>query len=183
MKLVIIIDSYPQGHEQQLRLINNLKKLKSLGFDILLTSHYLCPESIVEHTDYYLFEKSNNYHFLDSDILNENICGVQNPVYLKYTQIADEVFYDRLVVTGWSVAITSQLFNAIKLLFSKGYDYAFYLVDDFNCPDDFNKKIESILERIPQDRIEKYPHLGTGWVPKTEAQRRREAAPKVYIGR
>ena len=30
MKLVIIIDSYPQGHEQQLRLINNLKKLKSL---------------------------------------------------------------------------------------------------------------------------------------------------------
>ena len=94
-----------------------------------------------------IFEKTNNYHYLDSDILNQNICNVKNPVYLKYTQIADEIFYDRLVVTGWSVAITSQLFNAIKFLFNKGYDYAFYLVDDFICPNDFNLKIENILEK------------------------------------
>lgn len=36
---------------------------------------------------------------------------------------------------------------------------------------------------VVEDRIEKYPHLGTEWVPKTEAQRRREAEPKVWIGR
>jgi hypothetical protein len=36
---------------------------------------------------------------------------------------------------------------------------------------------------IVQDRIEKYPHLGTGWIPKTEEQRRREAEPKVWTGR
>ena len=36
---------------------------------------------------------------------------------------------------------------------------------------------------VVEDRIEKYPHLGTGWVPKTEEQRRREAEPKIYIGR
>ena len=36
---------------------------------------------------------------------------------------------------------------------------------------------------IVHDRIEKYPQLGTGWVPKTEKQRREEAEPKVYIGR
>ena len=36
---------------------------------------------------------------------------------------------------------------------------------------------------IVQDRIEKYPHLGTGFIPKTEEQRRREAEPKVWIGR
>jgi hypothetical protein len=34
-----------------------------------------------------------------------------------------------------------------------------------------------------QDRILKYPHLGDGWIPKTEAQRRLEAAPKVWTGR
>lgn len=34
-----------------------------------------------------------------------------------------------------------------------------------------------------QDRIEKYPQLGTGIIPKTEAQRRYEAEPKRYIGR
>jgi hypothetical protein len=36
---------------------------------------------------------------------------------------------------------------------------------------------------VVEDRIEKYPHLGTGWIPKTEEQRRREAEPKVWIGR
>ena len=34
-----------------------------------------------------------------------------------------------------------------------------------------------------QDRIQKYPQLGNGIVPKTEAQRRYEAEPKRYVGR
>lgn len=36
---------------------------------------------------------------------------------------------------------------------------------------------------VVQDRIEKYPQLGEGWIPKTEAQRRAEAAKKVWTGR
>ena len=36
---------------------------------------------------------------------------------------------------------------------------------------------------VVQDRIEKYPHLGTGWIPKTEAQRKREAEPQKWVGR
>ena len=36
---------------------------------------------------------------------------------------------------------------------------------------------------VIQDRIEKYPELGNGIVPKTEQQRREEAAPKRYVGR
>jgi len=36
---------------------------------------------------------------------------------------------------------------------------------------------------LVQDRIEKYPHLGTGWVPKTEAQRLEDTRPKIYTGR
>jgi uncharacterized protein YajQ (UPF0234 family) len=39
------------------------------------------------------------------------------------------------------------------------------------------------LAFIVEDRIQKYPHLGDGWVPKTEEQRRLEALPKKYIGR
>ena len=34
-----------------------------------------------------------------------------------------------------------------------------------------------------EDRIRKYPHLGDGWIPKTEEQRRIDALPKQYIGR
>jgi hypothetical protein len=36
---------------------------------------------------------------------------------------------------------------------------------------------------VIEDRIKKYPHLGNEWVPKTEAQRREEAKPKIYVGR
>jgi hypothetical protein len=36
---------------------------------------------------------------------------------------------------------------------------------------------------VINDRISKYPHLGDGWIPKTEEQRRLEAAPKVWSGR
>jgi hypothetical protein len=36
---------------------------------------------------------------------------------------------------------------------------------------------------VIQDRIQKYPQLGTGIIPKTEKQRREEAEPKRYVGR
>lgn len=39
------------------------------------------------------------------------------------------------------------------------------------------------MAMVVEDRIKKYPHLGDGWIPKTEEQRRRDAEPKVYIGR
>jgi hypothetical protein len=41
----------------------------------------------------------------------------------------------------------------------------------------------SAMAIVVQDRINKYPHLGTGWVPKSEAERRYDALPKRYIGR
>ena len=36
---------------------------------------------------------------------------------------------------------------------------------------------------VINDRIQKYPHLGNEWIPKTEEQRRLEAAPKIWTGR
>ena len=36
---------------------------------------------------------------------------------------------------------------------------------------------------VVHDRIEKYPHLGDGWIPKTERQRQIDAAPKHWTGR
>ena len=39
------------------------------------------------------------------------------------------------------------------------------------------------LVYVVNDRIQKYPHLGNEWIPKTEEQRRLEAAPKTWTGR
>ena len=40
-----------------------------------------------------------------------------------------------------------------------------------------------MMAKVVEDRIEKYPQYGTGWIPKTEKQRQEEAKPKIYIGR
>jgi hypothetical protein len=40
-----------------------------------------------------------------------------------------------------------------------------------------------IFAIVVEDRVQKYPQLGTGWIPKTEAQRREDAKPKKYVGR
>lgn len=39
------------------------------------------------------------------------------------------------------------------------------------------------LAMVVEDRIKKYPHLGQGWIPKTEEQRKKEAEPQVWVGR
>jgi len=152
MKYVIIIDSYPQTEIQKERLVKTLKKLKNKNIDVLLTSHNTCTPEIIENSTYFLFEKKNDYHYLDSHILNENIGESKDPTYMRYTYINDNVFYDKLVVTAWSVAIISQLFNAVKFLYGKGYDYAFYMVDDFICPDDFEIKLNQILDKSKNKR-------------------------------
>jgi hypothetical protein len=47
----------------------------------------------------------------------------------------------------------------------------------------FASTIGLMIAYVVQDRIKKYPQLGTEWIPKTEAQRQREALPQKYIGR
>jgi hypothetical protein len=47
----------------------------------------------------------------------------------------------------------------------------------------FSISIGSMFVWLINDRIEKYPHLGTGWIPKTEEERKREAEPKIWTGR
>lgn len=152
-KFAFIIDTYPSSKEDRDMLLYNIKNIKKEGIDIILTSHHSLDSEIIENVDYFLFEKSNNYHYLDSDVLNNDLSNLKEPVFAKYYNLGNEVFYDRTVVTGWSVAITSQLFNAINFLHSKGYEFAFYLVGDFKYPQTgFSSKIENIFLKLENRR-------------------------------
>ena len=143
-KFAFIIDAYPSSNEDRTSLLDNIKNIKSEGIDILLTSHHTCSSDIIENVDYFLFEKSNNYYYLDSDVLNNDLSNLKDPVFMRY-YTAGETFIDRSVVTGWSVSITSQFFNAVNFLKSKGYDYAFYLISDFVYPDSgFSRILNSV---------------------------------------
>ena len=39
------------------------------------------------------------------------------------------------------------------------------------------------LSLVVEDRVRKYPHLGQGWIPKTEEHRKKEAENQVWVGR
>jgi rubrerythrin len=36
---------------------------------------------------------------------------------------------------------------------------------------------------VVEDRIRKYPQYGTGWIPRTELQRKKDSESSVYVGR
>lgn len=150
MKYAVIIDSYPSSDDDKNLLLKNIEILKFQNIDVLLTSHSTCSNKIIENCDYYLFEKSNHYYFHDSHIINENLKNISDPVFQKYFSILDITFFDRVVLTGWSVGITSQFFNAISLLFNKGYRYAFYVIGDCIIGEDFNQKLQRIIDRSPE---------------------------------
>lgn len=147
MKYAVIIDSYPSSDDDKNLLLKNLKILKSQNIDVILTSHHPCNSEIIENSTYFLYESENNYYYLDSNIINENISGITNPIYQKYIELGGYIFYDRCVITGWSVAIISQMINSIKFLWSKGYDYAFYIVEDCIIPNNFKEILDKILTK------------------------------------
>ena len=56
---LIIILSHCDTEEKKEVLINNVNKLKSNNFDILLVSHIPIPSSIQELVEYFIYDKSN----------------------------------------------------------------------------------------------------------------------------
>jgi len=157
-KVCYILDTYPSGEKERLELIQNLKNIKDEGSDILLTSHNTCDPEIIDLVDYFIYEKENTYYYLDSDILNYiNKENVLNPIFMKAITTNDSVFINKLVITGYSVVITSQLINSIKFLHSKGYSFAFYFVGDFLFPSGGLKhKTDAIIQRLEKTNKKNY---------------------------
>lgn len=151
MKYAIILDSFPSSDEDKDLLLKNLKILKSQDIDVLLTSHHTCNTEIIENSTYFLYERENKFYYLDSHIINNNLKGIQNPIFQRFFSIGGLTFYDRIVFTGWAVSIVSQFINATKYLWSKGYDFVFYMVGDCLVPEDLHIKVESIFKKIKND--------------------------------
>jgi hypothetical protein len=148
-KYAIIIDSHPSTDEKKKRLISNLENLKKQNIVVVLTSRYPCPPEIISKADHFIYQSYQKFHYLDSDILNHMSCENLDPItpYHSWSYFADLRVIDRLVNIQWSIAIVSSIQSAIQLLWAKGYDYGFFLVDDFICPDDMVLKIENIIKK------------------------------------
>jgi FkbM family methyltransferase len=58
-KEIFILSTYPDMEGKEKLLNDTVKKLKSLGKDVLIASHYPVPDYIVKKADYYLYDSKN----------------------------------------------------------------------------------------------------------------------------
>lgn len=58
-KQIILISSYCDNEEKISVLINNIKKIKNVGFDVAVISPILLPNEIISLSDYVFFTKEN----------------------------------------------------------------------------------------------------------------------------
>jgi hypothetical protein len=146
-KYAIIIDSHPSTDEQKQRLVSNLENLKKQNIDVVLTSRYPCPPEILTKCTHFIYQSHEKFYYLDSDILNYMSCENLEPItpYQSFIQIGELLVIDKLINIQWNISMVSGMQSAFQLLWAKGYNYAFYLIDDFVCPDDLSDKIQKIF--------------------------------------
>ena len=146
-KICFVIDSYPSTEEHKGELIKTLKKFRREGIDVLLTSHHPCTPEIIEQSTYFIFEKENTCHFLESEIVNSKYFpSTESYSTLFHFSIPGRRYSNGIISTGYTKSIVSNFFNSIRVLHGKGYDLVFWLVDDFKYPEPgFNVIINSIV--------------------------------------
>jgi hypothetical protein len=167
-KICFVVDSYPSNEEHKGELLGTLKKFREEGIDVLLTSHHPCTPEIIEQSTYFIFEKENTCHFLESEIINnKDFFATELSSTLFHFSIPGRRYYNGIISTGYTKSIVSNFFNSIRVLRGKGYDLVFWLVDDFKYPESgFNMIVDSIMCEMRESGSKNYffenlpSHLG-----------------------
>lgn len=56
---IFCIGCWPNSEEKMATLVETINQVKSLGFPVLITSHYALPPTVIETADYYIYDKRN----------------------------------------------------------------------------------------------------------------------------
>jgi hypothetical protein len=115
MKNVLIIGTYPNENHKVILLEKCLEKVRPLGFDIILVSHFSVSEKIQEMVDYYFYEKNN----------------ILTPTNLtpEWT-FNNQSFSLRKKNFGHVLAVSNNIINGIKLSKNLGYENFIYMEYD-----------------------------------------------------
>jgi hypothetical protein len=132
---LIIILSHCDTEEKKEVLINNVNKLKSNNFDILLVSHIPIPSSIQELVEYFIYDKSN-------PIINWPERGM-----VFWQKIGDNIVYRLLNIYpdyGWTAL--NQILLGGNLGLSLNYNYFSFINYDIQLTDSI---IEALKSPVP----------------------------------
>ena len=114
---VALFSTYCDTQEKESALLNNIKKVKSLGLDVFVLSILPLPKEIYEEADYVIHSKENPVpHINDKSILSWRLCNNN----VKIISFFPDYGYESLL----------QLKRLIEFSSALNYDYYFTMIYD-----------------------------------------------------
>ena len=136
MKKIFIIDGYPKTERQKKMLDECIESIKSIGWDILLVSHYPVPSEIQEKVEYCIYDKNNLF---------------VPPNISPHVFFGNDLFDYKFYLESHALAITISIFNGFKFAQDHGYDFCYFMeCDSIIAPDDL-KKMESLVYQMEDE--------------------------------
>lgn len=115
MKNIIIIDTYPSNITQEKILVECIEKLKPMGYDIMVVSHFPINSEIQKMVNYVLFDDKNTF-----------LPGNMSPHYYLNT----DRFGVKVYNGGHSLPITRNMSISLNMCKSLGYEFFYFMEFD-----------------------------------------------------
>jgi hypothetical protein len=137
MKEIVILSCWTSTEYREKALITIINQLKKLNKEILIASHYVVPDYIVNMVDYYIYDKTNTIHTMKT--LDTYPCDY----YFE-----SDYFRLEAVNISHSAAL-SRIFN-IALNFVKSLDYDYFTILEGDADFDIEdlKKLDGIKSQL-----------------------------------
>jgi hypothetical protein len=137
MKEIFILSCWPDNKHKEEQLLTLIAKLKKLGKEILIASHYPVPNFIINQVDYYIYDKTNTIY------TNKTLETYPADYYFN-----NENFRIEAVNIDHSAAL-SRIFNiALNFIKNLEYDYFTIMESDVEFDTDDLKKLDNIKSNL-----------------------------------
>jgi hypothetical protein len=126
---IFIVSTYPNVELKEKLLHDIVTKLKKLGNDVLIASHYALPDYIIEKVNYYIYD---SYNMLD---VNYNLDTVNADFWMENSSFKLET------ILSTHMSSISRIFS-ISLDFVKNLGYKYFVILESDSEihlDDLNK--------------------------------------------
>jgi hypothetical protein len=142
MREIFILSCWPNTRNRENMLVDLITKLKKLNKEVLIASHYLVPDYIVNMADYYIYDKENII-FTDKTLDN-----YPADYYFENTSFRVEG-----ISINHSAALSRILNISLNFVKNLGYDYFSLLESDVVFDFDDLKKFDEIkLSTIKENK-------------------------------
>lgn len=148
-KKIAMISTYCDTQEKLDILLNNIKKIKSLGIDVIGIgpNHLIMPDEVIKEFSFFFYTKEN-------PVLNYPIRQYTH-WYSFFTNTGKKITFHRGVGDyGWAALYQTKKISEIALTFD--YDIFFHLIYDLEITDEVLNKFESSDINVVYPRVD--PH-------------------------